>query len=142
MMQYDITTQKLSILNDVSTKDEIFEGQEIRFKVKKNVYCYGCLIIKKVTIAKARIETIITKGMNGFPAELIIDNFEIDGINKSQLMSEYIKVGKNYAPLVYPIKWALTPIPFVGSLTNLITGGEANLKTDEIITIKYYPHWK
>ncbi|MBQ4646294.1 MAG: hypothetical protein IJB79_02990 [Candidatus Gastranaerophilales bacterium] len=131
----------LTLLKPLATNQEIFEGQEIELKVKKNIYCHNCLLIKKGTIAKARIETIITKGMNGFPAEIIIDNFEIDGIKKEQLMSTYTKTGRSYALLVYPIKWALTPIPFVGSLTNLIHGGEVKLDTDDIIKIKYFPHW-
>ena len=89
-----------------------------------------------------QLETIVTKGMNGFPAEIILNNFKIDGIKDSQLMGEYVKTGRNWALMVYPIKWALTPIPFAGSLTNLIRGGEARIEMDDIITIKYYPHWK
>ena len=133
---------KLTVLNEISTRDEIFEGQEIKLKVRNNVYCHDCLFVKKGTIATARIETIITKGMNGFPAEIILNNFKIDGVESSHLMGEYIKAGRSWALMVYPIKWALTPIPFVGSLTNLIKGGDANIETDDLIIVKYYPHWK
>ena len=132
---------KMTILKKISSNDEIYEGQEIQLKVRNNVYCHNCLLVKKGTIATARIETIITKGMNGFPAEIILNNFSIEGIEKSRLMGEYIKVGRNWALMVYPIKWALTPIPFVGSLTNLIKGGEAHIETDDLIVVKYYPHW-
>ncbi|MBQ9150226.1 hypothetical protein IJX73_04775 [bacterium] len=132
----------LSPLKPILSNGDIYEGQEIQLKVKKNIFCHGCLLVKKGTIATARIETIVTKGMNGFPAEIIIDNFKIDGINDSQLMSTYYKAGKNFALLVYPIKWALTPIPFVGSLTNLIHGTNVRIDTDDVIVIKYFPHWK
>ena len=100
------------------------------------------LFLPKDTIVKARIETIITKGMNGFPAEIIIDNFKINNVHQSQLVSTCIKTGRNYALLVYPIKWLLTPIPFAGSLTNLIMGGEARIKTDDVIVVNYYPYWR
>ena len=132
----------MSPLKPIMTDGEIYEGQEIELKVKKSIYCHNTLIVRKGTIAKARIETIVTKGMNGFPAEIIIDNFKIDGINDSQLMSTYTKAGKNFALLVYPIKWALTPIPFVGSLTNLIHGTNVRIDTDDVIVVKYFPHWK
>ena len=133
---------KLANANELSSKGEIYEGQEVRLTLKNDIICHNTLIARRGTPAKARIETIITKGMNGFPAEIIIDNFQIEGLNDGQLMDVYVKKGRNYALLVYPIKWALTPIPFVGSLTNLIMGGEAKVKKDEIITIKYFPHWK
>lgn len=133
---------KMTILNKISSNDEIYEGQEVKLKIINNVFCHGLTLIKKGTIATARIETIVTKGMNGFPAEIILNNFKIEGINSAHLMGEYIKAGRNWALMVYPIKWALTPIPFVGSLTNLIKGGEAHIETDDLIVIRYYPHWK
>ena len=133
---------KMSPMATITSDGENYEGQEIKFKVRNNVICYGTMIVKKGTIVTGRIETIITKGMNGFPAEIVLNNFKIDGINETQLVGEYTKTGKNFALLVYPIKWALTPIPFVGSLTNLIHGTEARIDGDDIITIKYYPHWK
>jgi len=138
----DYMTIKMTPLQRIATDGDFYEGQEVKFKVRNNVYCHGLTLVKKGTIATARIETIITKGMNGFPAEIILNNFKIDGINESQLMGEYIETGRNWALMVYPIKWILTPIPFAGSLTNFIMGGEARIETDEVISIKFYPHWK
>ena len=43
--------------------------------------------------------------------------------------------------MVYPIKWALTPIPGVGSLTNFILGGNAKITPKDKIIIYYYPEW-
>lgn len=132
---------KMSIINDISSNDEIYEGQEIQLKIKNNVAYRNSLLIKKGSLATARIETIITKGMNGFPAEIILNNFKIDGIDSNKLMGEYTETGRNWALMVYPIKWALTPIPFVGSLTNLIKGGEAHIRPCDTILVKYYPNW-
>ncbi len=133
---------KLSIINEVSTKDGLIEGQKLKFKVLEDVYYENMPVVKKDDIITGTVETIITSGMNGFPAEIIVDDFEIAGINSSQLISTYIKKGQNRCFWVYPLKWALTIIPFVGSLTNFIMGGHARLKTKDVITIYYFPKWK
>lgn len=133
---------EMNILEEISTKNDILEGSILKFKIAKDVNYNGKTIIKRGEIVTGKVETIITKGMNGFPAEIIIDNFEIPQINKNQLMSTYTKKGLNLCFFVYPLKWALTPIPGVGSLTNFIMGGEAKIKTDDNIIIQYYPEWK
>lgn len=134
---------KLNIIEPITTKGEkIYEGQIIKFKVKETVYSYEKPILFKGTYVNARIETIISSGMNGFPAEIIIGNFEIPEVKPTQLLGTYTKKGQNRCYIVYPIKWALTIIPFVGSLTNFIMGGHAKIRTKDEIVIYYYPEWK
>lgn len=133
---------KLGIIEQISTKDNLSEGQIIQFKVLQDTYCKRRTILKKGQIVTAKIETIITSGMNGFPAEIILGNFEIPNLEKSKLMDSYTKKGQNRCFWVYPLKWSLTIIPFVGSLTNLIMGGHARIKTTDVITIYYFPDWK
>lgn len=133
---------KLGIIEPISTKDNLSEGQIIQFKVLQDTYCKRRTILKKGQIVTAKIETIITSGMNGFPAEIILGNFEIPNLEKSKLMDSYTKKGQNRCFWVYPLKWSLTIIPFVGSLTNLIMGGHARIKTSDVITIYYFPDWK
>ncbi len=134
---------KLGITKPITTKgDTLYEGQIIQFKVLKDTYCRRRTFLKKDTIINARIETIIPSGMNGFPAEIILGNFEVPGARPSQLVDSYTKKGQNRCYVVYPIKWALTIIPFVGSLTNFIMGGHAKIKTKDEIVIYYYPSWK
>lgn len=132
----------MKITEEISTKMPISEGQVLKFRALNDVYYRKKLIVKKDAIITARIEMIITSGMNGFPAEIIIDNFQISNVKQSQLMSTYTKTGQNRSLIVYPIKWALTWLPGVGSFTNLIKGGHAKIKTKDIITIYYYPQWK
>jgi len=79
--------------------------------------------------------------MNGVPAIIILDKFEIQGLDKSKLKGTYTKKGQNRGLLVFPIKWALTPIPFVGSITNVILGGHAKIKTKNTVEIYYFPDW-
>lgn len=134
---------KLGIVQPITTKGEtLYEGQTLQFKVLQDAYCKRKTFLKKGTIINGRIETLITSGMNGFPAEIIVGNFEIPGAKPSQLVDTYTKKGQNRCYIVYPIKWALTIIPFVGSLTNFIKGGHAKIKTKDEIVIYYYPDWK
>ena len=145
-LDYDYTSVKripikLSILKEVSTKMPITEGQIVKFRVLNDVV-YNELNLKKNDIVEAKIECIVTSGMNGFPAEIIVDNFEIPNVEKSQLISTYTKIGQNRCIWVYPLKWALTPFPPTGSLTNIIKGGHAKIKTSDVITLYYYPEWK
>lgn len=133
----------LKIVEPITTKHEqIIEGQVIKFALQKDVYHNDELILKRGDIVDARVETIITSGMNGFPAEIVVNGFDIPGIKSSQLISEYIKKGQNRCFWVYPLKWSLTLIPFVGSLTNLIKGGHAKITPKDDIILYYYPNWK
>lgn len=146
-LDYDFSSTKklpiiMNIVEPISTKKTLREGQNIKFKVKENLYYKNKLLVKKGSIIDAKLEMIVTRGMNGFPAEIIIDDFKIPNIKKSQLISTYSKVGQNRSLIVYPIKWALTWIPLVGSLTNLIKGGHAKISEKDTITIYYYPEWK
>ena len=133
---------EMNILEEISTKNDILEGSILKFKIVKDVKYNDKTIVKRGEIVTGKVETIISKGMNGFPAEIILDNFEIPEINKNQLISTYTKKGLNLCLFVYPLKWALTPIPGVGSLTNFIMGGEAKIKPNDTIIIQYYPEWK
>ncbi len=142
---YSSTTSipiKMQIVEEIGTKTPPVEGEKVNFKVISNATYNNQFIVRKGDIVPATIETIITSGMNGFPAEIIVDKFEIPNVKQSQLECIYIKKGQNRSLFVYPLKWALTPIPFVGSLTNLIMGGHAKIKTSDTITVYYYPEWK
>ncbi len=146
-LDYDYTSTvsipiRIRSTEEISTDMPIIEGQKIDFVVIKTVYDNEKLIVQKGDIIKGRIDTIITSGMNGFPAEIILDNFEISNIKQSQLVGTFTRVGKNRCFWVYPLKWALTPLFPTGSLTNFIKGGHAKIKTTDVITIYYYPEWK
>lgn len=132
----------LRITKEISTEEAIVDGQTVEFKVMRDVVYNETTLLKRGDIVKARVETVITAGMNGFPAEIIVDDFQIPNVKSSQLISVYNKKGQNRCLWVYPLKWSLTLIPFVGSLTNLIMGGHARIKTNDIVTLYYYPNWK
>lgn len=133
---------KFSITNNISTKNTPIDGTEIRLRAKENVYYNQTKVLAKGELVTAKIGNIITSGMNGFPAEILLDDFQIKNIKSSQITDVYVKKGSNRCFWVYPLKWSLTLIPFVGSLTNLIKGGHANITTSDTIIIYYYPEWK
>ena len=133
---------KINITEPISTKNtDLYDGKEVKFKVKENVFLNNQLFIKQGTIATARVETIIERGMNGLPATIIIDNFKIDDIPQEKLKSTIIHKGHNCAYYVFPIKWVLTPTVVGGYLANLLLGGHANISIKKTFTIYYYPHW-
>lgn len=133
---------ELSVLNEINTKNIIPDGSEIKLKANKTVYYNNQRIISKGEIVTARLGNMITSGMNGFPAEILLEDFQIPNIDSKQLMDVYVKKGCNRCFWVYPLKWSLTLIPPTGSLTNLIKGGHAKIKPNDTITIYYYPEWK
>ena len=132
---------KLSIASEVDSEKDLYEGQILEFITVERVKYNGKTLIRKGAKVTARVETIIANGMNGIPASVIIGNFNIPGIESSRLTAEYEKYGFDLSLLVFPLKWALTPLPPTGSLTNFIKGGHVKLKPDNIITIYYHPNW-
>lgn len=146
-LEYDYSSTvsvpiRLSISEELTTKGGIIEGREIELFVINDVYYNNKLIVKKDSIAKAKVETTLTRGMNGFPAEIVLGSFEFEEIPDSKIIASYLKKGANRCFWVYPIKWALTPIPGAGSLTNFILGGEAKITQKDKIVVYYYPEWK
>ena len=131
---------KLNITEEISTKNEnIYDGQELKFKVKEDVFFNNKLLIKQGTIATAKLETIIERGMNGLPATLIIDNFKIKNIPQEKLKCTIIHKGHNRAYYVFPIKWVLTPTIIGGYLANFLIGGHAILKQKKARFKRYCP---
>ena len=133
---------ELTPLKEISTKNYYDFGEDVGFEVVRSVYYKGKAIALNGDKIHAKIEMSVTSGMNGFPAEIFIGDFQFPGISSSKITDSYIKTGQNRCLIVYPIKWALTPIPFVGSLTNLIKGGHAKIKTTDKVIVYYHPNWK
>ncbi len=132
---------RLRIVEKISSEKDVYEGQEVSFKVQTSVYYKGKLVIEKGTIVPARVETLVKSGMNGIPAGIIVGNFSFENISKGQITDSYEITGQDRSLWVFPLKWALTFLPPTGSLTNFIKGGHAKLKEDKTIEIYYYPNW-
>ena len=132
---------RLEIVKPIKSELDVYEGQEVEFRVHKRAFFNDNLVIARGTKVTARVGTIITSGMNGIPASIVFDDFEIEGVPKSKITQTYEVFGQDRSLLVFPLKWALTILPPTGSLTNFIKGGHAKVKLDDDITIFYYPNW-
>lgn len=117
-------------------------GASVSLRVKEDVFYKNKLLVPRGTEALARVETVATQGMNGIPAMIILDRFEIPGLDSAKMKSSYIKKGLNLTYIVLPVKWALTILPPTGSLTNFIVGGPAKVSPKKDVTIYYYPEWE
>lgn len=131
---------KLTIADEIRSEKDIYEGQLINFKVVNTVK-YKNVEIKKGDIVPARVKVVITSGMNGIPASIIFGDFRINNITSAQLDESYEVFGQDRSLWVFPLKWALTPLPPTGSLTNFIKGGHVKVKKNKVITIYYHPEW-
>ncbi len=133
---------KLGITEKITTKrDELYDNQPVVLLLKKPVKYNNKVILDRGERFTANVATYNSRGMNGIPAAIILENFKCEKIDNKKLSGVYVKRGANLTPMVLPIKWALTPIPGVGSLTNFIFGGNATIKPKNTITIYYHPEW-
>ena len=132
---------KLRIVNEVYSEKDLYEGQEIKFRVARDVFDEKNFYIRKGAVVTAKAKVIITSGMNGIPASIILGDFKIDGLERGQLTDTYEVFGQDRSLIVFPLKWALTILPPTGTLTNFIKGGHAKIKSNKLIKIYYYPNW-
>ena len=131
---------KLKISEKISTKnDDLYDNRTLVFYTRQPVKYKSKTIFKQNTKFTANVATYMSRGMNGIPASIIVENFQTQGIANNKLNGVYIKKGLNLTPLVLPIKWALTPFPGIGSLTNFIIGGNAEITPNDTVTVYYYP---
>lgn len=133
---------KLVISEKIKSEKDLYEGQIVEFKLIKHLIYKNKIIAKRGAIVPARVKMIITSGMNGIPASIIFEDFQIPNTQPHQITEMYEIYGQDRSLIVFPLKWALTFLPPTGSLTNFIKGGHAKLKPNKIITLYYYPNWK
>ena len=131
---------KLQIDKEVKSTD-LQPGDTLKFYVKQNVKYNKKLLIKMDTEVTATVKASTTRGMNGIPGQIIIDDFKIPGIDESKIKSTYIKRGPDRTIFVLPLKYALTPFFPLGTLTNFLIGGNAKITKNDTIPIYYYPNW-
>ena len=82
-LKYDYTEVdkvpiKLQIQTPITTKnDSIVEGQVIDFLVREDVKYNYKVVVPKGTKVTAVVQTYQSRGMNGIPAIIVLDDFEI-----------------------------------------------------------------
>ncbi len=144
-LEYDYSSVKrekiwLTPVEKYSTPHNVYDGMPVKLQVKKNVRI-GRNLLKRGTPVNAIVELYTTNGMTGIPATITIGRVEIPGLDSDKVYCYYVKEGQNRTVWILPLKWALTWLPFVGSFTNLIKGGQAVLKPADDIPAYYYYEW-
>ena len=130
---------RISAKERIKSENDVYVGQVIEFEAENDVFYKGKLKIKKGDTIKAKVGTIITSGMNGIPASIIFEDFEIAGLSRGQISNSLEVFGQDRSLIVFPLKWALTILPPTGSLKNFIMGGHVKINQGKTITINYFP---
>ncbi len=133
----------IKITKKISTagKYKTLEGNELEFFVSEDVYYNEKLLVSKDTKVTAKVEILTTKGISGIPGEISISDFQIPGLDSSKILEPVTKRGQNRTLWILPVKWALTPLPPLGSFTNIIVGGDGVIKPSHTLKLHYYPNW-
>lgn len=120
---------KLKIISEISTKDNLIEGQKLIFLTTENVV----LSHKKVLPAGSRVlgvvETISDREKSGVPANLIIGNFKIEYIPSAKISGRIVLSGTDRTDLVRMFK------PFLFA----VKGGHAKISSDGTFVVWYIP---
>ena len=95
---------KLRVLKAIYSENDVYENQIIMFRTTKNVIHNGELLIPRSTIITAKINTIITSGMNGIPASIILSDFSSRNIESGKFSNSYEIFGQDRSLFVFPLK--------------------------------------
>lgn len=110
---------------------KIDEGDYVEFETVKPV-----VINKKEypagTTVKGRVETISPNDMRGTPGDIVISNFEIDGI---KMYGELAKTGANRTLWLYPTSIVFSAFFGLGVLLLFIRGGHAKITPAQVFTV-------
>ena len=79
---------KLKIIKNIKSESELYEGQYLDFKVARDVLYNDKVVAKRGGIIPARVSVIITPGMNGIPASIILKDFDVERIAKNKITYE------------------------------------------------------
>ncbi len=63
---------KISIDKEILSEKDVYEGQIINFRAVNTVQYNNRTIIKRGDIVSARVKVVISSGMNGIPASIIL----------------------------------------------------------------------
>lgn len=141
---YDFTKAQipvqLKIIKNLTTKNDILEGDSILFKTVKDVMINGVNFPKGTKIV-GRVETVSESDKMGTPANIVIDNFYVKNNPEINFYGNISKTGANRALWVYPLYQAGNLVLYVAGFVFVpIHGGHAKLSTNEVYTVFYETH--
>jgi len=141
---YDFTKAqipvKLKIIKNLTTKNNILEGDQILFKTIEDIMVNGITLPKGTKIV-GRVETVSESDKMGTPANIVIDNFYVKNNPDICFYGNISKTGANRSLWVYPLYQAGNLVLYVAGFVFVpIHGGHAKLLTSETYTVFYETH--
>lgn len=134
---------KIAIINNITSKKDLTEGQEINFKILDDVNVGNNLVLKKDALVKAKLETISLNQAFGVPADILIDDFKVVSYQSEISLDGSIhKIGANRSLWVYPVGYMGCFFFGAGLLLSPIRGGHAKIKTKDVYEVYYIPKEK
>lgn len=114
------------------------EGENLKFLLVEDIKNKQEVLVSKNTIIHARVENISPNEPKGIPADLIIGNFVLEN---QELYGQICKTGASRFYWVRPLaNFTSSVIPFSNYAINLIRGGHAKIRKNQIYEIYLINH--
>ncbi len=127
-----MTPVQIRIKDKITSKFiKIDEGDYVEFETVKPVVINNKEYPTGTTV-KGRVETISPNDMRGTPGDIVISNFEIDGI---KMHGELAKTGANRTLWLYPTSIVFSAFFGLGVLLLFIRGGHAKITPAQVFTV-------
>lgn len=140
---FDLVKQipvKIAITNSITSKKDLTEGQELKFRILDDVNIGNNLVLKKDTLVMAKLETISLNQAFGVPADILIDDFKVVSNNSEISLDGSIhKIGANRSLWVYPVGYMGCFFFGAGLLLFPVRGGHAKVRAKEVYQVYYIP---
>ena len=127
-----MTPVQIRIKDKITSKFiKIDEGDYVEFETVKPVVINNKEYPAGTTV-KGRVETISPNDMRGTPGDIVISNFDIDGM---KMYGELAKTGANRTLWLYPTSIVFSAFFGLGVLLLFIRGGHAKITPAQVFTV-------
>ncbi len=128
---------QMKVIKNLTTKNNIEEGDSILFKTVNEVTVNGT-VLPKGTQVIGRVETVSASDKMGCPANIVVDNFYVKDNPNICFYGNVSKTGANRSIWVYPLYQAGNILLYAAGFVFVpIHGGHAKILTSDTFTVFY-----
>ena len=128
---------QMKVIKNLTTKNNIVEGDSILFKTVNEVNINGT-VLPKGTQVIGRVETVSASDKMGCPANIVVDNFYVKDNPDICFYGNVSKTGANRSIWVYPLYQAGNILLYAAGFVFVpIHGGHAKILTSDTFTVFY-----